>query len=112
MPPGTFYAVEPSPAPQAMPIINFKGGVTVPLRATRVEEDAYFLDVIPVPLRATRQPSVKAELYQIFYPGEVDYVDLCLAKVLKPRTQNEQQRLAKAVSAIEILNLLCSLGNG
>ena len=87
------YAAPPSTAFVQQPIIDFKG-------------------VIPVPLRATRQLSVKAELYQIFYPGEVDYVDVCVSGRIKPRTHKEQQRLAKAVSAIEILNLLCSLGNG
>ena len=90
MPPGTFYAVEPSPAPQAMPIINFKGGVTVPLQATRVEVD-YFLDVFPVPLRAISQPSLKTELFQVFYEGgEVDFIELCMSEGIKTRTQNEK----------------------
>ena len=72
------------------PIIDFEGGVTV----------------------LTRQPSVMAELYQNFYPGEVDFVGACLSGSCKPRTHNERQRLAKALSAIEILNLLYSQRNG
>ena len=84
------YAAPATTADEQPPIIDFEGGVTVPLRAT--------------------SPSIKVELYHTF-KEEIDYVDWCVSKGTKPRTQNEQQRLAKAVSVIEILNLLCSLDN-
>ena len=84
------YAAPATTADEQPPIIDFEGGVTV----------------------LTRQPSVMAELYQNFYPGEVDFVEACLSGSCKPRTHNERQRLAKALSAIEILNLLYSQRNG
>ena len=107
MPPGVFFSNQAPPL-AAQPIMDSKGIITVPLRAISVVEDAHFLDVIPIPLWATRtvsrQPSVKAELFQVF-KGEID---VCVLKGAKPRTQYEQQRLAKAVLAMEILNLLVS----
>ena len=93
------YAAPPTTAYAQPPIIDSKG---IPLRATRVDEDDYFQDVIPVPLRATRQPSVMAELFQVFK----EEIDVCVLKGGKPRTHYEQQRQAKACLAMEILNLL------
>jgi len=99
------YAAPPT---SEQPINDSKDMIPVPLRATRVGDDILnFKGGVTVPLRAT-SPSIKVELYHTF-KEEIDYVDWCVSKGTKPRTQNEQQRLAKAVSAIEILNLLRSL---
>ena len=95
------YAAPPSTAFVQQPIIDFKGVIPVSLRATRVDAVDYIQDVIPVPRRATRQPSVKAELFQVFK----EEIDVCVVKGGKPRTHYEQQRQAKAFHAMEILNL-------
>ena len=84
------------------PIDFAKDITTYPLRATRIEECVdYAKDITTVPLRATRQPSVKAELFQVFK----EEIDVCVVKGGKPRTHYEQQRQAKAFHAMEILNL-------
>ena len=91
------YAAPTNAAPattadEQPPIIYSEGGVTVPLRATRT---------------VTRQPSVEAELYQLFV-GEVEFLELWVSKGVKPSTQNARQRFDKSTAAIEILNLICS----
>ena len=95
------YAAPPSTAFVQQPIIDSKGIIPVPLRATRVDDDDYIQDVIPVLLRATRQPSVKAELFQVFK----DEIDVCVVKGGQPHTHYEQQRQVQAFHAMEILNL-------
>ena len=96
------YAAPPYAAPattedEQPPIIDFEGGVPVPLRAT-----------------SSRQPLVKDELYHIIYVVQVEFLEVCMSEGHKGRTQMEKQRFAKAISAIEILNLICSqdLANG
>ena len=117
-PPGTFYAKAQSYAAPATP--SYAPPAYEAPASTAFAQPAYVAapatdSEAPRTTSCTEslsmQPSVSAELLHLFRPGEVGFVDACLGG-FKPRTLNERQRLAKATTAIDILNLFPVKGNG